>query len=111
MPSRRWRSSSVAESLRLDKFLWFARIVKTRALAQQLAEGGRIRCAGRIIDRAHAPVRVGDVLSFAIHGRVRVIRIEALPTRRGPPAEARLLYSEVFAGSAEEALTSEGRGD
>jgi ribosome-associated heat shock protein Hsp15 len=86
----------VAEaSLRLDKFLWFARIVKTRSLAQALAEGGRLRIHGRVIDRAHAPVRVGDVLSFAVHGRVRVLRIEALPARRGPPAEARALYSDL----------------
>ena len=81
--------------MRLDKFLWFARIVKTRALAQDMAENGRIRIAGRLIDRAHAPVRTGDVLSFAQRGAVRVLRIEALPARRGPPAEARSLYSEL----------------
>ncbi len=85
----------MAETIRLDKFLWFARIVKTRALAQTMAEGGRLRLAGRVVDRAHASVRVGDVLSFAQRGQVRVLRIEALPVRRGPPAEARALYSEV----------------
>ena len=89
----------MADSLRLDKFLWFARIVKTRSVAQSLAEDGRIRIDGRVIDRAHAPVRVGDVLSFALRGQVRVLKIEALPARRGPAAEARSLYSE---------LTSEG---
>ena len=81
--------------MRLDKFLWFARIVKTRALAQAMAENGRIRIGGRLVDRAHAPVKVGDVLSFAQRGLVRVLRIEALPVRRGPPAEARALYSEL----------------
>ncbi|HVQ07103.1 MAG TPA: S4 domain-containing protein [Allosphingosinicella sp.] len=85
----------MADSLRIDKLLWFARIVKTRALAQELAEKGRLRLNGRVIDRAHAPVRVGDVLSFARRGEVRVLRIEALPARRGPPAEARALYSEL----------------
>jgi len=85
----------VSDTLRLDKFLWFARIVKTRALAQAFAEEGRLRISGRVIDRAHCPVRVGDVLSFAIHGKVRVLRVEALPTRRGPPAEARALYTEI----------------
>jgi ribosome-associated heat shock protein Hsp15 len=87
----------VAESLRLDKFLWFARIVKTRALAQALAEGGHLRIGGRAVDRAHAPVRVGDTLAFAVHGKVRVLHVQALPTRRGPPAEARALYEEVVA--------------
>jgi ribosome-associated heat shock protein Hsp15 len=82
-------------SLRLDKFLWFARIVKTRALAQQLAEQGRLRLNGRVIDKAHVLVRPGDVLGFARHGEVRVLKVEALPSRRGPPAEARALYSEL----------------
>jgi ribosome-associated heat shock protein Hsp15 len=90
----------VADGLRLDKFLWFARIVKTRALAQQLAEGGRLRIAGRIVDRAHAPVRVGDVLSFAVRGKVRVLRVESLPARRGPPAEAKALYTEIEEASS-----------
>ena len=85
----------MADTIRLDKFLWFARIVKTRALAQTMAEGGRLRLAGRVVDRAHASVRVGDVLSFAQRGQVRVLRFEALPVRRGPPSEARALYSEV----------------
>ena len=85
----------MSDTLRLDKFLWFARIVKTRALAQAFAEEGRLRISGRVIDRAHCPVRVGDVLSFAIHGKVRILRVEALPTRRGPPAEARALYTEI----------------
>lgn len=88
----------MADGLRLDKFLWFARIVKTRSLAQTMAEEGRIRLAGRVVDRAHAPVRVGDVLSFAQRGAVRVLRIEALPARRGPPAEARTLYTEIEEG-------------
>ena len=96
----------MVETLRLDKFLWFARIVKTRALAQALAEEGRLRIDGRVIDRAHAPVRVGDVLSFAVRGTVRVLKVEALPARRGPPAEARTLYSEI-----EGPLTSQAAQD
>jgi ribosome-associated heat shock protein Hsp15 len=85
----------VADGLRLDKFLWFARIAKTRALAQALVEGGHLRLNGRIADKAHAIVRIGDVLTFARRGAVRVLRIEALPARRGPPAEARALYCEL----------------
>jgi ribosome-associated heat shock protein Hsp15 len=98
----------VADSLRLDKFLWFARIVKTRSLAQQLAEQGRLRIDGRVIDKAHAPVKVGDVLSFAQRGAVRILKVEAIPVRRGPPAEARALYADLGAASP---LTSQGGGD
>ena len=83
--------------VRLDKFLWFARIVKTRSAAQTLAEGGRLRLNGRVVDKSHAAVQPGDVLSFAIHGKVRVLRVVALPLRRGPPAEARTLYEELSA--------------
>jgi ribosome-associated heat shock protein Hsp15 len=85
-------------TLRLDKFLWFARLAKTRSFAQEVAEAGHMRISGRIVDRAHAPVRVGDVLSFPLHGRVRVIRVEALPARRGPAADARLCYSDLSPG-------------
>ena len=91
----------MAESLRLDKFLWFARIVKTRALAQALAEEGHLRLSGRVVTQAHAPVRIGDVLSFAQRGEVRVLKVEALPARRGPPAEARLLYCELTSEAGE----------
>jgi len=85
----------VSGSLRLDKFLWFARLAKTRTFAQEVAGAGHMRISGRVVDRAHAPVRVGDVLSFPLHGRVRVIRVEALPARRGPAAEARLCYHDL----------------
>ena len=97
----------MTETLRLDKFLWFGRIVKTRGQAQQLAEEGRMRIGGRLVSQAHAPVRIGDVLSFALRGKVRVLRIERLPLRRGPPAEARLLYTELSEGP----LTSEAQAD
>jgi ribosome-associated heat shock protein Hsp15 len=82
-------------SQRLDKFLWFARLTKTRALAQALAEDGHLRIDGRVVDRAHTAVRPGNVLSFPLHGRVRVIRIEALADRRGPAAAAGALYADL----------------
>ena len=84
-----------AGTLRLDKFLWFARLAKTRTFAQEVAEAGHMRISGRTVDRAHAAVRIGDVLSFPLHGRVRVIRVEALPARRGPADEARLCYTDL----------------
>lgn len=97
-PLRHSRRCGVADTLRLDKFLWFARIVKTRGEAQAMAEDGHLRIGGRAVDEAHAKVRVGDVLSFAHRHRVRVLRVESLPVRRGPPAEARALYTELGEG-------------
>ncbi len=81
--------------MRLDKYLWFARFTKSRGLAQVLAEEGRIRLDGRPVARAATPVRPGSVLTFALNGRVRVIRIKTLPKRRGPAAEAADCYSEL----------------
>ena len=88
-----------ADSLRLDKFLWFARIVKTRSFAQAMAERGHLRIDGRPVDRAAAPVRIGNILTFATHrGDVRTIRVETLPIRRGPPSEASTCYVDLTVG-------------
>lgn len=96
-------------SLRLDKFLWFVRLVRTRSFAQATAEAGHLRIDGRVVDRAHAAVRVGNVLSFPLHDRVRVIRVEALPPRRGPAAEARACYTDLDALQRDENGSQTGR--
>jgi ribosome-associated heat shock protein Hsp15 len=79
---------------RLDKWLWHARLVKSRSLAAKLIEAGCIRINRRRVEKPAACVRCGDVLTASINGRVRVIRIVALASRRGPAAEAQALYSE-----------------
>lgn len=81
-----------ATALRIDLFLWQARFAKTRAAAQALATQGHVRLNGRRVERAHIPIRAGDILTLPSHGAARVIRILALPTRRGPPTEALTLY-------------------
>ncbi|SNS82705.1 ribosome-associated heat shock protein Hsp15 [Sphingomonas laterariae] len=85
----------MSEAIRIDKFLWFVRLAKTRNVAQAIVTAGRIRVAGRIIERAHAQVHVGDILTFPLHGRVRVIRVEAIPERRGPAPEAQSCYTDL----------------
>ena len=90
-------------SLRLDKFLWFARIAKTRTLAHAMVEEGRMRLDGRVVERASTPVRVGSVLTFAHHDRVRVLRVEKLPARRGPAPEAAACIAELANQSAVDA--------
>jgi ribosome-associated heat shock protein Hsp15 len=85
----------VAEQQRLDRFLWYARLAKTRGAAQAIARDGHLRIDRRPVDRAHALIRPGQVLSFPLHGRVRVLRVLALPNRRGSPAEARMLYEDL----------------
>jgi ribosome-associated heat shock protein Hsp15 len=89
-------AAEAGAAMRLDRFLWHVRIVKTRSAAQALAGSGHLRIDGRAVDRPAAPVRLGNILTFVgAGGSVRVIRVEALPVRRGPPAEARGCYVEL----------------
>jgi ribosome-associated heat shock protein Hsp15 len=85
-------------SLRIDKFLWFVRLAGSRTLAQKMAETGHIRVNGRRIERAHAAIRPGDLITFPQDGHVRVVRVSALPNRRGPAPEARACYEEITIG-------------
>jgi ribosome-associated heat shock protein Hsp15 len=84
-----------AGTLRLDKWLWYTRFLKSRSLAAKLCATGRVRISGRVVTKAHQPVRVGDVLTFPLGPHIRVIEVKALGLRRGPSAEARLLYSDL----------------
>lgn len=85
--------------LRIDKYLWFARLAKDRSVAQKMAEAGYIRLNGRRIERSHAPVRAGDLITFPYGERVRIVRVLVLPHRRGAAGEAALLYEEIVAGA------------
>ena len=85
-------------SLRIDKYLWFVRLAPDRASAQALAERGIIRLNGRRVERAHSPVRIGDLITLPHGNIVRVIRVERLPQRRGPFPEAQLCYSAITPG-------------
>ncbi|WP_446741505.1 RNA-binding S4 domain-containing protein [Sphingobium yanoikuyae] len=91
--------TGLGPSLRIDKYLWFARLSKSRSTAQKLAEDGHIRLNGRRIDRSHAPVRAGDLITFPHAAGVRVVRVIQLPTRRGPAPEAQACYEELTVGS------------
>src|SRR5262245_36327794 len=81
--------------LRLVKWLWYARFFKIRTLASKLCASGRIRLDGTIVQKPHHQVRTGNVLTFPLGPHVRVIKILALGTRRGPAPEARTLYEDL----------------
>jgi len=85
----------VKETQRLDKWLWHARIVKTRSLAAQFVEQGKFRVnREKVLKPAHM-VKTGDVITAAIFGRVRVLRIAGFSARRCPAAEAQTLYVDM----------------
>jgi ribosome-associated heat shock protein Hsp15 len=83
------------DCIRIDRFLWFARLAKSRSAAQAIAEKGTLRLDGRRIERSSAMVRVGSIVVYPLMGRVIALRVEALPRRRGPPAEAATLYTPL----------------
>jgi ribosome-associated heat shock protein Hsp15 len=85
--------------IRLDKWLWHARFCKTRSQAARLCASGRIRVNGAVVSKAHHGLKVGDVLTFAVAPRVRIIRVAAASERRGPPTAARTLYEELSASA------------
>ena len=82
-------------TLRLDKWLWFARFVKSRSLATKLVIDGRMRVNGAPTQKAHYAVKAGDVLTFPLGRHIRVIKVLALGARRGPAAEAQSLYEDL----------------
>lgn len=98
---------------RLDKWLWFTRLVKSRTLAATLIGDGKVRLNRQRIDKPSQIVKVGDVVTAAIHRRVVVIKVLELGERRGPAAEAQLLYEDLSApepgSDAEADATAGGR--
>ncbi len=81
--------------MRIDRFLFFIRLLKSRTLAQALIETGHVRVDGKRVEKSSEEVRVGSLVALPLHDRVRVLRVLALPARRGPAAEARSCYEEL----------------
>ena len=84
-----------ADGLRIDRWLWQARFFKSKSGASSLCTRGRVRVDGRVIKKAHYAVRPGAVLTFPQAQRIRVVRVLALGTRRGPATEAEALYQDM----------------
>ena len=79
---------------RIDKWLWHARLVRTRSSAAALVEAG-IRLNGKRITAASQPVRCGDVVTIALDRSLKVLRVEGFRERRGNAEAARALYRDL----------------
>ena len=97
--------------MRLDRFLFFIRLVKSRTLAQDLVGEGHIRLDGKQVGKPSEEVRVGSVIALPLHHRIRVLRVVALPSRRGPAAEARSCYEEIEATTGTENVSQQQAPD
>jgi ribosome-associated heat shock protein Hsp15 len=87
------------ESQRVDQWLWFARLFKTRTLAAKLVQDGHVRItrAGETtrIEKPSFALKAGDIITLRIQRKVRVLEVVGAGVRRGPAAEARLLYHDL----------------
>ena len=83
------------DTLRLDKWFWYARFIKSRSLATKLCNSGKVRVNGNLIKKARQSVTPGDVLTFSVGPNIRVIKIIKLGNRRGPAKEAQTLYEDL----------------
>jgi len=84
--------ADLSPTQRVDQWLWFARITKSRTLAQDLIARGKVRVNRAKIDKPSTLVKPGDVLTLVVGPTVRSLEIVAIGQRRGPAAEARLLF-------------------
>jgi ribosome-associated heat shock protein Hsp15 len=90
------------ESQRIDRWLWHARVARTRPAAAELAAAGHVRVNGTRIHTASRQVRLGDVVTVAIDRGVRVLRVTGLKRRRGPAASTAALYEDLSHPDAKE---------
>ncbi|MGE4062317.1 MAG: RNA-binding S4 domain-containing protein [Rhodospirillaceae bacterium] len=81
-------------SLRLDKWLWYARFAKTRAQVQKLIERGQVSVNGVAVQKTSTGVQRGDTLAVILGPVRRTVIVRDIGERRGPPGEARTLYDE-----------------
>ena len=88
-------AESGAESQRLDKWLWHARVTRSRSSAQKLLHGGNVRVNREKVIAPSRIIRPDDVLTIAIGTRIRVLRVKGIAPRRGSAPEASALYDEI----------------
>lgn len=84
-----------SERQRIDKWLFFARILKSRTLAGKFVSGGNVRVNREKIDQPSAQIKPGDVLTISLERRILVLKILGCGHRRGPAPEAQLLYEDL----------------
>ena len=81
--------------IRIDKWVWFARIVKTRSKAQSLIKAGKVRVNSEKTLSPRQNLKIGDVLTVTLDRQIKVLKVAAPGQRRGPAEEAQMLYEDL----------------
>jgi ribosome-associated heat shock protein Hsp15 len=88
------RASAEVSGRRLDQWLWFARLVKSRSLAARLCATGAVTVNGMTVRKSNHMLRIGDILIVPQGALCRTVKVLSFGARRGPASEASKLYEE-----------------
>ena len=97
--------------MRIDRFLFFIRLAKSRTRAQAIIDEGHVRIDGKRVEKASEEIHSGSIVALPLRGGVRILRVVDLPTRRGPAQEARGCYEELTEADPRPSEGSKGAVD
>lgn len=83
------------KNIRLDLYLFYIRIFKSRNLATKFIISNRLRISGQLTQKPHKLISIGDVLSLPIQDYVKILKVVDIPKRRGPFSEALNYYEDI----------------
>ena len=83
------------KTLRLDIYLYYIRIFKSRSLATKFVSNNRLRISGQVTQKPHKMISIGDVLTMTINDNIKVLKVLAIPNRRGPYPESLNFYEDI----------------
>ena len=83
------------KTLRLDLYLYYIRIFKSRSLATKFISSNRLRISGKVIQRPHKLISAGDVLTMTINDNIKILKVLDIPNRRGPYSESLNFYEDI----------------
>ena len=83
------------KTLRLDVYLYYIRIFKSRSIATKFVSNNRLRISGQITQKPHKMISIGDVLTMTIEDNIKILKVLNIPNRRGPYSEALNFYEDI----------------
>ena len=83
------------KTLRLDIYLYYIRIFKSRSIATNFVSNNRLRISGQVTQKPHKMISIGDVLTMTINDNIKVLKVLAIPNRRGPYSESLNFYEDI----------------
>ncbi len=83
------------KTLRLDIYLYYIRIFKSRSIATKFVLNNRLRISGQVTQKPHKMISVGDVLTMTINDNIKILKVLDIPSRRGPYTESLNFYEDI----------------